>query len=324
MTITVGAVNEWDYAKLLRSVFSDNQIVADSLDNDANYRVVNNTYDDFTFELSGLYADNESLFIVVEIISATPAFNEPLTEWGGNLNSVYLLSESSGSEIAQVLSFNMSSFNFYVIDETRKVAVIHYTEPSWDEAFTDSSVNLLSNTFPFLKAVEEGREFTILFGDASYSGPCSQTFSGLPLKGGGAEVRFTIDALSMQEAIIMQPGLTLERNVVVEEIRITPFSYLVIFEENSEAPFMNAGNLDNSVVEDFGSIIMTNGDIKPLRMSRHGEYGQDEGILQFVTYGYTINYENFTWFATFRHDHLLDLDEVAAIVIKDVVIPILK
>jgi hypothetical protein len=84
---------------------------------------------------------------------------------------------------------------------------------------------------------------------------------------------------------------------------------------------MNVVFYDNSGYVSLGNIIMNDGEIKPLRMSssRHNE---GDGIVLWVMMGDTIADGNYSWFAILRNNHLLDLDEIYAVTIDGIVIPI--
>jgi len=312
MTLTVGAVNDWDYNRLLQRVFNGNQIVGDSIEKEISYRIVNNTYDGFTFKLSGLYADDESLFLIIEITSEKPVFNESYEARGSLLSTLALVSDSTGSETAQVTDFTMNDFHYYIIDETRMVVVNFFAEPSL--TLNPAPDELTSNTYPYHEAVANGREFTLIFGDASHTDLFSSTYTGLPLKGGGAEVRFTIDAFNEQNVLMMYPDISLENGDVLKEIRLTPFSIIVRFDGVAQNIL--------AYTDDYGwvteiSILMNDGTQKSLEMLNN-----DGGLLRSLSGGYHADSENHSWIASFHHNRLLDLDEVAAVVIYKIEIPV--
>jgi len=304
MTITVGAVNDWDYTAVLRGIFNDNPIVADSMENDINFRVVNNTYDGITFDLTGLHADNESLFLVVDINSETPRFIEPLGIIGGSaLQPLILAPESSGSELLYVNSpervgFTMGDYRYYVIDETRMIAVIYLGE-SIQSVDPDIYV---SYVHPFHEAVASGREFILLIGEISLDdGP---DYSGLYLSGGSAELRFTVDEIDDKNVLLVNPHLPLGKDSLgndafLREIRITPFSMILRFDGLT-------GYVGKNV-----SLLMKDGGIIPLDHISHGF-----GI------GYFTDYENHSWATGFHHNKLLDLDEIVAVIFNGTEIPI--
>jgi len=310
MTITVGAVNDWNYTNLLQNVFDNNQIVAESIENETNYRVVNNTYDGITFELAALYTDIESLFLIVDIISEKPVFNESDTVAGSLLSTLVLISDSPGRPDFTVPDFMVNDFSFYLIDETRMIAVFFFAEPLSDDVLFANQVSHVSS---FREAVEAGREFALLFGHTNFSG-----HSGLPLKGGGAEVRFIIDSMDGHNVILMNPDLQLESDLILKEIRITPFSIVIRFDGVVEKLDKDIFYYDNGWKTDI-SILMDNGEIKALDM-----LDNNGGWLRSMSSGFLADYENHSFFATFNHDRLLALDNVAAIIFKGVEIPVTR
>ena len=319
MTITVGAVNDWDYAAVLQRVFNDNRIVADSLETEINYSVVNNTYDGIDFELIGLYADEDSLFLVVEITSEKPVFKEPLYVTGGSLlSSLILLPERAGSEVVQLTDFTVNEFSYYVIDETRMIAVSFFAETIGGDHLANTAES--SNVFPFTEAIATGRELTLLFGDALYYDAFKQESFGLPIGvDGGAELRFTVDAMHKQDVILLYPDVPLRNVAVLKELIITPFSFLARFEGN--------GILAITYTHDGGIITnihvkKSDGEIIPFE---RWSGGSKRGLLSSFSIGYHgADYENHSWFATFQHDMLLVIDDIVAVVIDDTEIPIIR
>jgi len=317
MTITVGAVNDWDYAAFLRNIFNNNQIVADSIEHDANYRVINNTYDGLTFEMTGLYTDDESLFLLVEITSGKPIFNNSYLARGSITSSLCIVSEAADSEIAQFLDFKVNDFNYYLIDETRIVAVTFFTEPAWDggPVFTAD----VSNSSSFREAVVSGREFSLLFGDVSLSDMFGQSLGGLPLRDGGAELRFKIDAFAEKNVLTMYPEIQFGNDTILKELRITPFSFRAYFSGNArELGDGFSYSYDYGYTTDI-SIVMNDGEVKPLEILNNGG-----GLLRSFSSGYHADHENISWIATFGHDQLIDLDNIVEVIFHGITIPVTR
>ena len=318
MTITVGAVNDWDYTAVLQRVFNDNRIVADSMETEINYRVINNTYDGIDFELIGLYADDDSLFLVVEITSEKPVFKEPLHTIGGrNIHSLALLSERSGSEVMQRPDFEVNEFNFYVIDETRIIAVTFYTETFLNDI--PAGITHSSEVFPFSEAIATGREFTLLFGDA-FSDPFTRDYLGLPIGvDGGAELRFTVDEIHKQDVIMLYPDVPLRSVAVLKELKITPFGFLARFEGNGIGAVTYTH--DMGIITNI-HVKMNDGEIIPFEMWLGGSR---RGIISGFSIGYHgFDHENHSWYGTFQHDMLLVIDDIVAVIIDDTEIPITR
>ena len=317
MTITVGAVNEWDYTAVLQRVFNNNPIVAESMKNEINYRVVNNTYDGITFELTGLYADDESLFLVVDITSEKPVFNEqPFQVRGGSLPSTLaLISGATGSEIVHYPGFSHNDFSYYFIDEKHILAVTFFSEPVWGEDHGFISGD--SNVFPFPDAVADGREFVLFFGDTNYN-MNTKEYNGLPLiVKGSAELRFTVEEINKQDVILIYPDVPLRDVAVLKELKITPFSFLARFEGDGIGAI--------TYTHDYGIITnihikMGDGEIIPLE-SWIG--GSKRGLLRSFSIGYHgTDYENHSWYASFQHDKLLVIDDIVAVIVDNVEIPV--
>ena len=334
MTITAGAVNNWNYAALLQRIFNNNPVAAEIVrtDNDINFTVVNNTFNDITFEMTGLFTDKESLYIVVEITSDEPVFSDDKlpadTIFGGSIYyPLVLVSEVSGTAIAQVLDFDKHNFSYFIVDDHRMVSVIYYGEPRFSVPTSEeNNINYTagsgSNTYPFTLALESGREFTVLFGNARYPDSLDnnpQWFSGFPLPfRGGVEIKFTIDDINIGNTLIINPDQKVANDNIVKEIKITPFSILITYDGDFNKVSMNTVFYDSTgMIVDFGSIILNDGQEKRLVFDRY-----DNGITNDMYVGYDPGYVYYSWFATFTPDNLINPDNVAAIIINGVEIPV--
>jgi len=310
MTITVGAVNNWDYTQLRRSIFNDNQIIAESMENDINYRVVNNTYDGINFKLTGLYADAESLYLIIDITSEKPVFDESYKTRGGALSS---LTFTSNSNTPIVTNFTYNDFNFHLIDETRMIATVLFTEPFDLGPPVHGHTSYID---PYNDAIGTGREFSLRFGDTIII-KGAEYFDGLPLKGGKADLLFTVDSINEQNVILLYPAPVFGDDVKIKEIRVTPFNIIVRFDGGT-------GGLGYgfNYIPDYGlttkiSFLMNNGKIIPLEVTHN-----DEGMLSMMGSGYYSDYKNYSWVASFKHDMLLNINEVAAVIINGIEISV--
>ncbi|MCL2628353.1 MAG: hypothetical protein FWD44_06640 [Oscillospiraceae bacterium] len=290
-TLTVGAVNDWDYTTVLQRIFTNNQTVAESMESDINYKIVNNTYKDITFELSALYTDTNSLFMIVDVISEKPMFYEHLEFGGGSIPSILKLVPGGQADLP------INDFSCYVVDENRMIVVFFFTKIITAGEHPDYTGYVL---YPIAlsEAVEDGREFALLFGKGGFS-----------LSGGSAELRFTIDKISEQNNIVLNPDLPLENGNVLKEARITPFNIVLSYEKET---------VDKTWVEKI-SIIMKDGEERKL-----DAWSYDEGWAKSISGGHFSEYENYSWIAFFHHDKLLDLDEVATIVFDGTPFPIVR
>jgi len=313
-TITAGAVNDWDYAALLQRIFNNNQTVADSISGDINFSVVNNTYDGITFEVSALYADMDSLFIVVEISSKEPMFYESSTGqiMGSLMSTLTLVPDKPDPEYSERVSFLLNDFSYYVIDETRMIAVVYFGAHVF-AGKVEQSADYIYYVQSFNEAVAAGREFALLFGRVPL--PENPDYEGLPLRGGGAEVRFTVNEVNEQNTILLYPDLSLENDDILKEIKINPFSVVAVFEGDEHlfkrGVFQHLANT---------AIIMNDGEMISL-----DEFDYDGGMIRSKSQYYFCFSDNSSrsgWSATFHHDKLLDLDEIAAIIVYGIEIPI--
>jgi len=326
-TITAGAVNDWDYAAIFQRIFGGNQAVVDNMHREINYEVVSNTFDGLTFEVSALYADSESMLVIVNISADEPTF---MGRKGTSMGGAGRLSVGYGIEgWPDTFSYQVDS---YVIDELLLIAVFHFAIPE--------------------TPITVGSEYSIHFGEYSiHFGDHDQ--SPITLRDGSAEIRFTVDSLDTQNLIIVNPDITLESgtifgDVTIYEIRLNPFGLTIRYDYETdyatlEAVFIELYEISMNNPNDFYSaenhsrsleigalpveleyIEMADGEKKYFDDSSgwvSGESGYmwiPENDDEFFGYSPETPFR----VLSFRYDMLLDTDDVAAIVIQGVRIPV--
>jgi len=322
MTITVGAVNNWDYIaffsresrQLVNDLFNENELIDESFNGDVNFRVVNNAFDGITFELSAVYADNESLLIFVDAFSEELIFTEKHHSKAGMISgSLSLIPDSNNlnSTEQQQIFFPLNDFEFNIINEQHLLIIAFYAHiPDFNDDFGETGL--------FMKAVEESWEFSL------YIGSHNARRNGLPLPGGKADLRFTIDAADVNNSIEQFPDLQIDNNVVIHRIRVTPFYFIVYYDGHSDYILNRQANNIHQA-EDNGWLVnisfkMKNGDIRILDFL-YDPY-HSNGSLRSITHDFASDSTHKQIYGTFQYDKLLDIDEMTAIIINDVEIPV--
>ena len=80
MYSTATALNNWtppsSIHEFMNIIFGDSPTIPEVLQDEPPYEVVTNTFNGITFEVSSLYADNNSVILTVDIFSEEPRFSE--------------------------------------------------------------------------------------------------------------------------------------------------------------------------------------------------------------------------------------------------------
>jgi len=306
LTITAGAVNDWDYAALIRNIFNNNPVVIDSMDNDVNYEIVSNTFDGLSFEISAVYADMEALFLIVNITSDEPLFNESHEISVAATGPLRL-----GDGFKGWPEFALSQFSYYVINEYHLVTAMYFVDPVDRETFpvfADHVPAYLESVIHYKDVITSGRYFSILFdGD-------DENVS-FPVSNGRAEIRFTVDAIDEQNVLLLNPDVMLDNGIVLDEIRINPFSITIRYSGDRSSLVSEFSGYPKSIDSAMGvSILLKNGSIKPIVMLNNG--GSVSG-------GWFNDEAEISWsILLLNYDHLLVIDEISAIIFDNIKIPV--
>ena len=302
LTITAGAVNDWDYPALFKKIFNDNPVVIESMDKDINYEVVSNTFEGLTFEVSAIYADSDSLFLTIDITSDEPVFNESHEgNLGGCLGPLRL-----GDGFQGWPEFTVNTFSYHVLDEYRMVAAIYFTEPVDRDTFpvfADHVPGYLEGVVNYNEVVASGGYFSIHFRDGSNG------LSGFPVSKGKAEIKFTVDAIDDQNVLLLSPDMRLENRVLVKEIKINPFSLIVNYGWDASGLYIDETDLPYAHIFDRMdvSVLLKNGDEIPIVMLHDGGSIRSSYINDFD------DPDDIICTALLYYDQLLIIDDIAAI-----------
>jgi len=246
MTITAGAISNWDYPAIARFFFGGSKNVVEGMHNEMRYQVVvdSNKINDensvtgsikgsgFSIELTGLYADEKSILIAFDIIADEPVFEMiSISERGGSLGS------GAGN-------------NGYFFNNT-----LDLWEPTYSisKSYRSNGGNLAKAVYRITRLsndVKVGNVYTLMFyGIELFLGTEDNGDHILsnPIGNGPVEINFVIDTLAMGNNLTVYPGITLENGNIITEMYVSPFAILLHFDGIEEAPTLD----DSWIVTDI-------------------------------------------------------------------------
>jgi len=219
-TLTAGAMNDWDYGAVARYLFGGRQNVVDGMHGEIQYTVKGSLADGIKYEVSGLYADNDSLVIAIDVISDDPIF------------------ASAGKY--SVLPIPLESNNFLKNHKLGK-----YEDRF--ECLTDSVVvsgNVLTVLYQIGSLRNEiavGNEYTIKFPGL---GVFKETIDHQSIyfetsKTGAAGITFTVDKLAMENSLTVFTDIEIDNGYIIRMLKINPFRVAIYVDGIDEFPAMN-------------------------------------------------------------------------------------
>jgi len=200
LTITAGAVTNWDYGAVARYFFGGSENVVEGSHKEINYEVISNTFEGLSFEVVGLYADSESLLVAVEITAEELVF------------------EIDNDDFLRIL-VDVDKTNFLPDSH------VYGTFPT----IVNANTVFITFHFPVLEdKIEVGNEYIIPIDEIrKYQLPAGIYNVFLP---GQADIKVVIDKLATQNLIHVYPNVTLESGNVLTEVKINPFNIRLHFD----------------------------------------------------------------------------------------------
>ncbi|MCL1823601.1 MAG: hypothetical protein FWG44_05305 [Oscillospiraceae bacterium] len=286
LTVTVGAATNWQYSELVNRFFGNNPNVLDNMHEKINYEVTKNTFEGFTFEVSALYADSDTVFVAIDVISEEQVFNtDKETEYYltviprlsdyGFYTSPYVISENHLTAFLNMdtLPESVSVNQNYIFDLTEIYVMV-----------TDENGVVLQ------KNIAEGK----------------------------AEIEFTVDKLANENLLTAVPNVTLESGNVLTEVKINPFTIWFSFNGEEEIYQYEKGRIffktKDGEITDLTDMtisrVLPEGDfLIPVasRVSKWYKNGEWKISLSVVKYDY---------------GHTFDTKNIEAIIFKGVEIPL--
>jgi hypothetical protein len=203
LTITAGATTGWDYTAVARYFFGDAVIVREGMHDEINFTIVENTFDVFTFEVIGLYADETSILLAMSVIADDPIFN----------NRQYPSLWPAGRSL-----YDHSSERLVRCYWTATTSVI-----------SDNEL-IIVNEFTVIDGIiSGGKEYSVLFDRIEWSGGLNNDLTGR------VELRFLVNELALENSVTVFPNIVLSNDNILIEAHINPFFINLLF-EGSDIP----------------------------------------------------------------------------------------
>jgi len=200
-TITAGAVSGWDFSAVARYFFGGSQIVAEGMHDEINYTIVENTFEDLSFEVTGLYVDDMTIMLSFVVSSDEPIFDD--------------------------------NYSFSLWSDPNRIIFDHSQEKwlkcEWQQSRTYDSLykqTILYKLYYIDGEIIEGNEYSINFPRAEFFGGEGDYPVSRPLQG-YVEIKFAIDKLALMNSITTNPDFLLDNGNVVNEVRINPFNIFI-------------------------------------------------------------------------------------------------
>jgi hypothetical protein len=309
MTITAGAISDWDYPAVARFFFGGRQNVVDGMHNEINF-VVDGLQNDFenvadipitnyTIEVTGLYVDSKSILISMDFIADKPTF-----EVKGEASYQLIIPDDFHSNFL----FNNSS-NTWVSHNFSGIDV---------NVESEYVINVLYRLNHLSEEAEKGTVYTMVFsGINEWRGEINQNgenvYSRL-IGTGETLIKFSIDKTASDNLVIVYPNVELDNGNVVTEIRIDPFKVTLFFD-----------GIEDAGSEQLGEwIVVGEGPDAELHVAAAliSLVHKDGSLTDFVRWGYSslsdINTQT-SWVryeVTLDYEETLDASDIAAVIYK--------
>ena len=248
VTITAGAVNDWDYTAIARFFFGEDDIVVEGAHDVINYNIVENTIEGVNFEIAGLYADDLSILLAIEVTADEPIFGDDLS---------IVLWPGSGKTL-----FNHTLDKWVRCDWQQ-------SSSSFTSEYTRTIIYRLTD---INGSINEGDEFTILFPRFNWIGSFENT--ELRTLQGHVEIRFVVDKLALVNAVSVYPDVLLDNGNTITKVSINPFAVSIYFDGPKSPPTDN--------VTDHVSFIDINGKELRIHCASIDIFDGDGGRLMFI------------------------------------------
>ncbi|MDR2572236.1 MAG: hypothetical protein LBD23_18325 [Oscillospiraceae bacterium] len=234
ITITAGAVSDWDYPGIARYFFGGRQNVVEGMHDEIRYQVEDmpdemrylfegmpneihyQEENNFTIEIAGLYADNQSILLSVDVIA-----DEPIFDNSNNWNE-FLVNHGDGGHILN-----------HIINQWEPVSVSTRTSH-----VSANVINAFIRIDNLSHEVIEGNVYSIMFsGIRQYVGEEEgKSVFSYPIGAKNTEIKFIIDKIAMENLVTVYPDITLENGNTITEMSINPFSITFLFDGIEEPP----------------------------------------------------------------------------------------
>ncbi|MCL2077760.1 MAG: hypothetical protein FWH08_05055 [Oscillospiraceae bacterium] len=269
LTITAGAVSGWNYSELINNLFGNNQNLLENMQGEINYEVVTNTFEGVDFEISALYADSESIFLAIDVLSEESLFGNNYAGYGVAMDmsgAIFYDEPLGGSEALMngEAVWNSLLRNVYVVDENI-ITILEFS----------------TNT----EGISAGEQYTVFINGITAIGYLNEDDEyDYDTINGQAEIKFIIGKTVNDNLIVLYPEIMLESGSVLEKLIVNPFAVCFYF----------TGLEDNVFTFEQNSIYIKTKDGEMINMGdiMQGGMYADSYVIMKTKYQNTLDLEN--------------------------------
>jgi len=303
-TLTVGAVNDWDYSAVTRFFFGGSPNVVEGMHDELNYVVADNTFSGVNFEVTGIYADIDAFLVAIDMIADEPMFSE-------NMPARINRDEGkSGYEIGYTLEPSIRT-GYYLLESVyvsdtvmtlvlrvtgiRDMGAIVYNNRDYTVVFTE----IISRT------VIDGVNY---FEHPNSIGDDQYEYSK-PFGDGQAVINFTIDKLAMENIVTIHPNIRLASGNIIKEVKISPFKVYMTFDGVEERSQVTEAYLGDRYSDNGYSVTVVNANKAELVLFTSTMFGNTATGESFLTFEAPIA-------------NAIDVQNITTIIYRSVEIPV--
>ena len=290
----------------LENMFGNNPTVFENIQEDVSFEVLSNSFEGIEFEVTAVYADHASMFLVVDAIAEEPVFAVAgeknwyvgYTSTGLSKRCPYAQAEGLIASYTVPEGFDAMTLDVHYIDDYRLTLTWLFNQPTAD-VLADTEHIITVDRLKYYLFDDNG--------EVIHNHPNLEP-DFIP---GMAEIKFTVNELAMQNNIRLQPDITLDSGCILHEISINPFGITLSF----------IGEEENRVFNIDGSLIrMKNGELIDISSPLCNSLG----IVSWMAGGRNSNTEADINLIdiVFWSDSTIDVRNVEAIIYKGIEIPI--
>jgi hypothetical protein len=284
VTLTAGGAIGISSSGLISRFYSGNSQVLDGMYSEIGGGLVKNTFKGITFEVTELYADSESVFFALDIISEKPLFTLHTDSDGAERSDGYL----EQSIYKQSEGFTGFSRRDYFISENHQVSLYYYRSQNDQTGWKPE--------------ISEGDELTVeITGIKKYVETRPGEIDEIYAAKGEAVIKIAIDKLADDNLIVVYPDTLTEAGNILKKLTVNPFQICFYFDGHETQ------QLDENYVR-----LITKDD---------GE--TDIGDISVAAAWGAYHPQNVSEYEIdIRYDYNLDVGNLKAVIYKDVMIPL--
>ena len=295
LTILVSGTTYAASTGLLQNLFGNNPAVLENIQEEVNFEVLSNSFEGVEFEVIGLYADDDSILLMIEAIAEEALFTDEKVFIGSGM--IGLTDYAPG---VFPKGFISSESHIYRIDEHR-LTLLWYFSGSVTGVNPGTTHTLTIK--PLLYDVYDSNGFVLLVDEEGESMISTGSIEGR------AEIMFIVGDLIANNHIRLSPNIELESGDVLIEVVVNPFNIIFFLEGVKEYETFNA---------DESYIRMRDGTIKELDFCRENSIiTRMTGGLTYKSTHYGISHPTFLHLS-FTQDQTVVINDIEAIVYKSI------